>query len=85
VQIIHSDYGTVTASVRSGATCVARAVLPNNNLAPGLEGNRVAGSSGEVSWSYPQPTTDGGQGRHFVSCTLGSVSDSDSAPFQVGA
>jgi hypothetical protein len=85
VVIVQSDYGFVSATVATGATCTARAVLPNNQQVLGLEGTRVAGSSGIVSWTYPQGDTKTGEGRHFVSCSLGRLSDSDSAPFQVGS
>jgi hypothetical protein len=85
VTIYQTDYGILGASTTPGATCSARGVLPNGQAVAGLSANRVADSSGKVVWQYPQPPTDQGSGRHYVTCSLGGLNGSDSAAFQVGS
>lgn len=85
LQLLLSDYGFLSAQTVAGATCTARATLPNGSSPPGLRNPQVAGSDGMVSWSYPQPTTDAGTGVHIVSCSSGALSATQSINFQVGA
>ncbi len=86
VTITVSNYGLVTATTASGASCTAKAKLPSGRIstAAGLQGTVVAGPDGAVSWSYGTvSTTTKGTGTHTVTCTLAGQTVSASAPFTV--
>jgi hypothetical protein len=79
------DYGFVSARTVPGATCNARATLPNRQDAPGLRNPQVADSRGMVSWWFNQAPTDQGHGMYLVSCSLnGQVAEAFSI-FEVGS
>jgi hypothetical protein len=80
-----SDYGYIEAQTVIGAVCNARAILPNGADASGLHNPQTAGADGKVSWLYPQPPTDQGQGVAIVTCKLDGLSGTTSTNFEVGS
>lgn len=67
------QYGSIRARTLSGATCNARAILPDGTDAPGLRNPQVADQQGIVNWSYVQLPTDEGRGIHEVACSLNGL------------
>ena len=74
IGIAGSDYGSIDAQTLAGATCNARAILPNGKDAPGLRNPETADAGGNVAWIYPQGPTETGNGTHVVSCTHNGLS-----------
>jgi hypothetical protein len=83
--MLQSDYGAISARTEPGATCDARAVLPNGNDAGGIQNPQTADANGNVRWVYPQPPTQTGNGNSIVSCTNRGLSGTAEARFLVGA
>jgi hypothetical protein len=86
VLISASRYGFVSATTLAGASCNAQARLPSGRIsqATGLTATQLATVAGAVSWSYGTTTgTNPGTGTHTVTCVLGGVTRSASAPFTV--
>lgn len=79
------DYGFVSAQTDTGASCNARAILPNGKDAPGIHNPQIAKSDRIVQWVYPQPPTDEGIGLHVVSCSLHGLNGSARMNFEVGS
>jgi hypothetical protein len=74
VQILFGmQYGSIRALTLAGATCNARAILPDGTDAPGLRNPQVADQRGIVNWSYVQYPTDEGKGFHVVACSLNGL------------
>ena len=78
------DYGYIAARAPAGATCNARAILPNGHDAPGVKNPQIAGPDWTLSWLYPQPPTDEGTGLHVVTCSLNGLSGTYAVNFEVG-
>ena len=85
VAIVQSDYGRLTVQTDPGASCSARAYLPNGHQVGGLHNPQIADGNGTVSWTYPQTPTDPGTGTHVVDCLSGHLGGKAEFPFQVGA
>jgi micrococcal nuclease len=86
VTIGTSRYGLVSATTLAGATCTAQATLPSGRVSTDqdLKVTKTASASGVVSWNYgASSSTNPGAGTHIVTCTLGGVTRSASAPFTV--
>lgn len=84
VQITQSQNGTIAATTKPGAACVAWATLPDNTFvnAAGLQVVKTADAVGKVSWSYPaQP--GGGTGGQFVECNFGAETHRASAQYSL--
>jgi hypothetical protein len=82
VQITQSQNGTVAATTKPGAACIAWATLPDNTFVAsnGLFVVKTADGLGKVSWSYPtQPGN--GTGNHFVECNSGAETHRASASY----
>jgi hypothetical protein len=83
--MLQSDYGAISARTEPGATCNARAVLPNGNDAAGIQNPQTADANGNLHWNYPQTPTQTGNGNSIVTCSHGGLSGTAEARFQVGA
>ena len=82
--IQQDDYGFLSAVTQPGASCSARAILPNGQDAPGLHNPQVADANGNVVWRYPTPDNSPGTGTHIVSCSYNGLSGTTSALFTEG-
>jgi hypothetical protein len=85
IGISGSEYGSIDVQTQAGATCTARAILPNGKDAPGLRNPETADAVGHVAWTYPQSPTQTGNGSHVVSCSHNGLSATAYAVFQVGS
>lgn len=86
VTIQASEYGLLSVLTRPGATCTPSGTLPNGNPVPGLGPAKIADAKGAASWVYNAAATDSSRdGVHRVTCTIGGLSGTDSATFDVSA
>jgi hypothetical protein len=84
VYITRSDYGDVVATTTPGAACTASATMPDGRRVE--LGTQTANPQGTVAWGYPPKSPAPlGQGFHSISCSLGGLSGSSFAYFEIGA
>jgi len=84
VQITQSQNGTVSATTKAGAACIAYAQLPDKSFVTSnlLAVVKTADGVGKVTWTYPtQPGS--GTATHFVECVSNGETHLASAPFNV--
>ena len=84
VQITQSQNGSVAATTRAGAACIAYAQLPDKTFVTSnlLAVVKTADGVGKVSWTYPtQPGA--GTATHFVECMTNGETHGASAPFNL--
>ena len=80
-----TDYGYLSAFAPVGASCTARIILPNGDVATGVRNPQIAGPDALVQWVYPQPPTDEGTGHTTVTCNLNGLTGTAYSTFEVGS
>ncbi|HEX6508051.1 MAG TPA: phospholipase D-like domain-containing protein [Chloroflexota bacterium] len=83
--VAHGGNLTIRATTRRGAACTVEVIYPNGyrSHARTLAAQKVAGSSGTVSWSFSVGTKSSGAGKVSVRCTLGSAAGTGTVAYEV--